>query len=239
VFLKLYINDGVDNDPNYNVDPSSESFITEAPSTGPPPSSSPTTETHSSVGITAEAPAADQTIADTQPIITEAPSTGPPPSSSPITETHSSVGITAEAPAADQTIADTQPIITEAPSTGPPPSSSPTTETHSSVGITAEAPAADQTIADTQPIITEAPTTTTRPPFVIQLWNESRTIHDVLADIRKVSHWTEPIPNPNAVGYQFYQEIERHGKKHWVQSTVTNICNDGTVIITFSINGDT
>jgi hypothetical protein len=78
-----------------------------------------------------------------------------------------------------------------------------------------------------------------RPSFLIKTWDENRPVDDVIDDIDKVTQFTEAIPKGrNEVGHQFYQEIERDGKKYWGLSTVIDIRNDGAVIITSTIDGD-
>jgi hypothetical protein len=76
------------------------------------------------------------------------------------------------------------------------------------------------------------------PSNQIETWNEERSIDDVIADIIKLTQFTETSPKgSDEVGHQFYQVIERDDEEHWGLSTVTDISNDGDVIITSSIDG--
>jgi hypothetical protein len=99
------------------------------------------------------------------------------------------------------------PITTETRSTA-----ASTNETRSTAASTTDAPA-----ARTRSIITETPTTPRelvvgRPNFQINSWNYStgRPLEHVLADIHKVSHWSEPNTNIINIDRNVYITLSEH-----------------------------
>jgi len=87
-----------------------------------------------------------------------------------------------------------------------------------------------------QPITTEEATSTNVQIFEILIWNNDRSISDVIAEIKLASQCSIPRPKGTLeLGHQFYKVTEINDMQHWRQSTVTDINDNENISI--SIDG--
>jgi hypothetical protein len=87
-----------------------------------------------------------------------------------------------------------------------------------------------------QPITTEEATSTNVQIFEILIWNNDRSISDVIAEIKLASQCSIPRPKGTLeLGHQFYKVTQINDMQHWRQSTVTDINDNENISI--SIDG--